>query len=151
MILQNIRRRVVGNVLINISPSNVFLNLLSPAIFDKNCQTAFVTVSIDRLTAWLQLIAQILARIAQSSIIGPLANGLWRQIHVSIHRRHTINVIEMILRKGLNLQNMWSAIAGIWYKSILIQIFFSNNAFIKRYKKNTIALYSFCAFTKTNG
>ena len=31
MVLQNIGRSVVGNVLINISPSNIFLTLLFPA------------------------------------------------------------------------------------------------------------------------
>ena len=40
MILQNISRGVVGNVLINVSPSNIFLTLLLPAIFHQNCKAA---------------------------------------------------------------------------------------------------------------
>ena len=49
IILQNIWRRVVGNVLMNISPSNTFLTLLLPAIFHQNCQAVLAAVSIERL------------------------------------------------------------------------------------------------------
>ena len=41
MILQNTSRRVVGNVWINISPSNIFLIVHLPARFDQNCQAVF--------------------------------------------------------------------------------------------------------------
>ena len=45
MISQNISRRVVGNVLVNISPSNISLTMLSPARFHQNCQTLASGVS----------------------------------------------------------------------------------------------------------
>ena len=38
MILQIIRRRVVGNVLINISQSNNFLAMLLPVRYHQNCK-----------------------------------------------------------------------------------------------------------------
>ena len=41
LILQNIWRRVVGNVLNNISHSNIFPVLLLPARFHQNRQAAF--------------------------------------------------------------------------------------------------------------
>ena len=41
MFLQNISRRVAGNVLINIPPSNIFLIILLPARFHQNCLTVF--------------------------------------------------------------------------------------------------------------
>ena len=41
MVLQIILRRVVGNVLINISHSNIFQALLSLEIFTQNHQAAF--------------------------------------------------------------------------------------------------------------
>ena len=41
MTSQNIQRRVVVNVLNNISPSNNFLLLRLPVISQQNCQTAF--------------------------------------------------------------------------------------------------------------
>ena len=49
IILQNISRRVVGNVLINIPPSNMFLILHLPAIFHQNCQAVLAAVSINGL------------------------------------------------------------------------------------------------------
>ena len=50
MILQNISRRVVDNVLINISPSTIFLNMLSLKRFHQNCQADLAVVSINGLT-----------------------------------------------------------------------------------------------------
>ena len=41
IILQNIWRRVVGNVLINISPSNILPIVLKPDRFLQNCQAGF--------------------------------------------------------------------------------------------------------------
>ena len=41
IILQNIRRRVVGNVLINISPSNILPIVLKPERFLQNGQAGF--------------------------------------------------------------------------------------------------------------
>ena len=41
IVLQNISKRVISNVLINISPSNIFLNMLLPALCHQNCQAAF--------------------------------------------------------------------------------------------------------------
>ena len=41
MILQYIGRRVVGNVLITISQSNIFLTMHLLAVFHQNCQAAF--------------------------------------------------------------------------------------------------------------
>ena len=41
MILQNISRRVVGNVLINISPSNILPIMLKPVNFHQHCQAGF--------------------------------------------------------------------------------------------------------------
>ena len=41
MILQNIWKKVVGNVLVKISLSNILLTLLLPARFHQNCQAAF--------------------------------------------------------------------------------------------------------------
>ena len=52
MISQNIWRRVVGNVLINISPSNIFLTLLLPVWFYQICQSAFGRC--DNELNWLQ-------------------------------------------------------------------------------------------------
>ena len=49
MILQNISRRVVGNVLISISPSNSFLNMLSLKRFHQNCQADLAVVSNNGL------------------------------------------------------------------------------------------------------
>ena len=48
-ILQNISRKVVGNVLINISPSNIFSNMLSFERFHQNCQAVLAVVSINEL------------------------------------------------------------------------------------------------------
>ena len=41
MILEIIRRRVVGNVLIDISPSNIFQNILLLRRFPQNCQIVY--------------------------------------------------------------------------------------------------------------
>ena len=41
MILQNISGRVVGYVLVHISPSNIFVTMLLPARFHQKCQAAF--------------------------------------------------------------------------------------------------------------
>ena len=51
MILQNIWRRVVGNIGINISPSNIFLAMLLRARFDQNCQAVLDAVSTYGLEA----------------------------------------------------------------------------------------------------
>ena len=52
LILQNIWRRVVIYILINISPSNIFLNMFSPAIFHQNCQAVLDFVSINGLSTF---------------------------------------------------------------------------------------------------
>ena len=49
MILQNISSRVVGNVLINISPSNIFSTMLLAAGLNKLYQAALAAVSINGL------------------------------------------------------------------------------------------------------
>ena len=49
IILENIWRRVVGNVQINISPLNIFLNLLLPARFHQNDQAVFGHCEYQRL------------------------------------------------------------------------------------------------------
>ena len=41
MILYNTSRRVVGSVLVNISPSKIFLAMVLPARFLRDCQTDF--------------------------------------------------------------------------------------------------------------
>ena len=41
MIIPNILWRVVGSVLTNISPSNIFPTLLLPERFHQNCKAAF--------------------------------------------------------------------------------------------------------------
>ena len=41
MILQNILGRVIGNVVINISPSNIFQKMLLIEKYIKNCQACF--------------------------------------------------------------------------------------------------------------
>ena len=41
MILQNLWRRVVGNVLMNISPSNILLTMLLPTKYHQSCSAAF--------------------------------------------------------------------------------------------------------------
>ena len=41
MILQNIWRKIVDNVLMNISPSNIFLRVRLTARFHQNCQATF--------------------------------------------------------------------------------------------------------------
>ena len=41
IIMQNIWRRVVDYILIKVSPSNIFLNMLLPARFQQSCQAAF--------------------------------------------------------------------------------------------------------------
>ena len=45
MILQGIQRRVVGNVLIDISPSNTFLIMHLPERFHQSCQAAYFSCS----------------------------------------------------------------------------------------------------------
>ena len=47
MILQHISRRVVGYVLINISPSNIFLIKLLPARFHQNVKLLLAAASIN--------------------------------------------------------------------------------------------------------
>ena len=47
MIVKNIWRRVVGNVLMNISPSTFFLTVLQPARFHQNCQAALGSCEHD--------------------------------------------------------------------------------------------------------
>ena len=47
MILQTIWRRVVGNVFINISASNIYLTMIFYARFHKNCSTAFGLLDCD--------------------------------------------------------------------------------------------------------
>ena len=60
MILQNISRRVVDNVLNAISPPTIFPNILLPARFHRNCQAVLAIVSINALiqkmdgAAWRQ-------------------------------------------------------------------------------------------------
>ena len=49
MHLQNIWWRVVGNVMINISLSNIFLNMLLTAKFHQNYQAVLGVVSINGL------------------------------------------------------------------------------------------------------
>ena len=49
IILQNIRRRVVGIVLINISPSNILPIMLYAARYHQNCQAVLAAVSINGL------------------------------------------------------------------------------------------------------
>ena len=51
-ILQNISRRVVGNVLINISPSKLFLDVISLQRFYQNCQADLAAVSINGLNQY---------------------------------------------------------------------------------------------------
>ena len=41
LILENISKEIDGNVLINMSPSKIFLSMLLPMIFHHNCQAAF--------------------------------------------------------------------------------------------------------------
>ena len=41
MHLRNIRRKLVGNILVNISPSNIFFTILLPARFHQNCEASF--------------------------------------------------------------------------------------------------------------
>ena len=48
-ILQNISRRVVDNVLINITPSKFFLDMISLQRFNENCQADLAAVSINVL------------------------------------------------------------------------------------------------------
>ena len=50
MILQNICRRVVGNVLINISPSNILPIMLKPVNFIKIVRLVLAAVSINGLS-----------------------------------------------------------------------------------------------------
>ena len=47
--LQKILRRIVGNVLINISPSNIFPTKLLPERFYLICQAVLVVVRISGL------------------------------------------------------------------------------------------------------
>ena len=49
MILQNIVRKVVGNVLINISPLNSFLTVLLPGRFHQICPAVLAATSINGL------------------------------------------------------------------------------------------------------
>ena len=48
-ILQNISRRVVGNVLINISPSTIFLDMISLQRFYQHCQADLAAVTYNGL------------------------------------------------------------------------------------------------------
>ena len=70
MILQNIWRRVVGNVLINISPSNIFPNMLLPQRFHLHCQAVMDAVSINGL------ICIVLTSQAPLKISGPHIPGV---------------------------------------------------------------------------
>ena len=49
MILQNICGRVVGNVLLNISPFNILPIVLKHERLHTNCQAGLAAVSINRL------------------------------------------------------------------------------------------------------
>ena len=49
IMLQNIWMRVVGNILDNCFPSNLFLCILFPARFHANCQAVLAAVSIIKL------------------------------------------------------------------------------------------------------
>ena len=49
MISQNISRGVLGSVLINISPSNIFPTILLLERFYQNCSPVLVTVTINGL------------------------------------------------------------------------------------------------------
>ena len=49
MILQNISKRVVGNVLINISPSNILPIMLKPKLFIKIVRLVLAAVSTNGL------------------------------------------------------------------------------------------------------
>ena len=56
MLLENIWRRVVGNILMNISPSNISWNMLLAKRFHQNNQTVSAAVSINGLThSWLEI------------------------------------------------------------------------------------------------
>ena len=54
IVLQKISRRVVGNVLINIFPSNAFPTKLLPEIFYLICQAVLAAVSINGSTQLLR-------------------------------------------------------------------------------------------------
>ena len=49
MLLENIWRRVVGNILMNISPSNISWNMLLAKRFHQNHQAILAAVSINGL------------------------------------------------------------------------------------------------------
>ena len=49
MLLENIWRRVVGNILMNISPSNISWNMLLAKRFHQNHPAVLAAVSIDGL------------------------------------------------------------------------------------------------------
>ena len=49
MLLENIWRRVVGNILMNISPSNISWNMLLAKLFHQNYQAVLAAVSINGL------------------------------------------------------------------------------------------------------
>ena len=52
MILQNIWRRLVGNILINIPPLNISPNVLLLKRFHQNSQAVLAAMSINGLTWW---------------------------------------------------------------------------------------------------
>ena len=49
MVLQDIWGRVVGNVLLSISPSNIMLVVLKPERFHHDCQAGLTALSINGL------------------------------------------------------------------------------------------------------
>ena len=64
MILQNIWRSVVGNVLINISPSIILPILLKPERFHKKCQADLAAVSINGLNVAMSALDILLIKVS---------------------------------------------------------------------------------------
>ena len=70
-ILQNISSRVVGSVLMNISPSNIFQTMLSPERFNQSCQVA---VSVNMLN---QAFCEARFTLTLMLLVAKLANTKW--------------------------------------------------------------------------
>ena len=65
MVSQTIWRRVFGDVLTDISPSNIFLTMPFPAGFYQNYQAVFASVSINGLKELLTILTTVYKKLSK--------------------------------------------------------------------------------------
>ena len=116
LILQNIWRRVVINILINISPSNIFLNMFLPAIFHQNCQAVLDVVSINGLNIIILRSQKPLQLHCHKTIC--LTNLFFRfnllmlKDFLQILSSASIILLTITLKLRKVLQNIWRRVVG---------------------------------------